>query len=270
MEELIRAAFGVISRTRVAVVLVILGLLLPAQLLAAVSPSTAMVGAALGLVAPVVLLVVFLSDLANDRRHSIPAILGALLRVFGAFLIVLLLGFVLIFAIEVVAMTFAVVLANGGAISSFQVDSVRFGIVVASLLAIAAFFAPLLLVLPVCLAEEAGPWQALKRTWALARSRRNLIRVVVVVLVAVTVAIGLIRALGGAVPLAAAVALSIVVLVVDVAILAVLYETLVVDNPPGGSPLAAVPGAVRSREAAAAGTFRESTHQSRKSRRRRR
>jgi hypothetical protein len=270
MEESIRVAVGVISRTRVAVVLVILGLLLPAQLLAAVSPATAVVGAVLGLVAPVTLLVIFLTDLEKDRHYTIPSIVGGLLRAFGALLIAYLLAVALILPIIVVATLFAVVLANGGAISSSQIDPVRGGIIVASLLAIAGFFSPLLLVLPVCLVEHDGPWRALKRTWALSRPRRNSVRVVVVALVAVTVAIGLIRSVGGVGPLAAAVTLSVVILVVDAALVAVLYETLVVDSPPGRALLLAVPVAVRSRELAAAGTFRESTHRSSKSRRRRR
>ena len=269
MAELFRAAFGVISRTRVAVALVILVSVL-AQLLVALSRSLVLIGGILGWVAPVALFVVFLTDLDTDRRYSVPSIIGSLLRAFGALLIAYLLAVALLLAIALVGTWVAVVLANGGAISSSQLDPVRFGIIGASLLAVAAFFAPLLLVLPVCLNEHDGPWRALRRTWALSRSRRNSVRVVVVVLVAATVAIALIRAVGGIAPLAASVTLSMVALIVDVAVLAVLYETLIVDSPPGRSLLQPVPVVGRPREVAAAAIFRESSHRSRKSRRRHR
>ena len=270
MAELVRAAFGVISRRRVAVVLVILVLAL-AQLLVAASRSLAVIGGILGWVAPVALFVVFLSDLDPGRRNSIPSIIGSLLRAFAAFLILVVLAVALLLAIAFVGTWVAVVLVNGGAISFSQSDPVRFGIIGASLLALAAFFAPLLLLLPVCLTERDGPWSALKRTWALSRSRRHCVRVVVAVLVAISVAVGLIRAVGGIASLAASVTLSMVAFIVDIAVLAVLYDTLIVDSPPGRSPLHHVPIVGRPRELAAAGTFRESAaHRSRKSKRRHR
>jgi hypothetical protein len=269
MQELVRAAFGVISRTRVAVALVVLVLAL-AQLLAALGPSTALVGGVLGLVAPVALFVVFLTDLDADRRYSIPSIIVSSLRAFGAFLILDVLAVALVLPIAVVGTSVDALLANGGAISSSQLDPVRFGIIGASFLALAAFFAPLLLVLPVCLNEHDGPWRALKRTWALSRSRRNWVRVVVVVLVAVTVMIEAIRAVGGIAPLAASATLSMAALIIDVAVLAVLYETLIVDSPPGRPMLQPVTVLGRPREVAAAGTFRDSSNRSRKSRRKHR
>jgi hypothetical protein len=268
MRTLITAAFGLISRRRLAVALAVLALQLPSQLLE-LSRTTATLGAVVGWAALVLLLLVFLSD-GRGRPYPVVRTLVALLRAFGSLLIIVLIATVLLLLMAFVGTWLVVVLANAIAMTGPQVQQAQFVMLILCAVLLVALISPLwLLLLPVCLEERGGPWAAVKRSWRLSRSRWRLAWLASVASLSLIVPAALFHSLGGIGPVALSMALSTVAFVLGAALGVALYRSLVAQSAAATTAvgLLLVP---RSREVAAAGTFRASGHQGRRSRRRQR
>lgn len=254
MRTLISAAIGLISRRRLAVVLVVLAVQLPSQLLVQVSPTSAALGAVVGLAALVVLLLVFLSD-GSGRAYPVVRTLVALLRALGSFVIFCLLATALLLVMTVIGTWFVIVLDKAITMTEPQVQQALAATQTLRAVLFVALTAPYwLLVLPVCLEEHGGPWAALKRIWSLSRSRWRLAWLASIASLSLTVPAALIRNPGGIGPVALSMALVTVAFVLDAALSVALYRSL----------------AAQCAATTAAGTFRPGDHQRRKSRRRQR
>jgi hypothetical protein len=247
VRELLAAAAGLISRRRGIVLVIAVGALLPAELLARTPASqfgalTYIGGVALNVIA-VVLVAVLLADLQGRPLTSITlsGILGASVRSFGALLIA---------ACLLLLLAVPIVLAVRLALPSLSLprDSAGWGVLSAAVLVV---FAPVELVVPVCLRERGGPWWSLKRAWSLSRPRRLQIWALLGGLAVLAAAYGQLSHVPGLAPLAALIACSIVSAVLQAALVAVIYVRLVAEEPP--PPVVAT---VRSRARAAEGTFR--------------
>jgi hypothetical protein len=229
----------------------------------------ATLGEVVGWAALVVLLLVFLSD-GSGRAYPVVRTLVALLRAFGSLLIVILMATVVVLLTASIGTWLVVVLANAIAMAGPQVQQAQFVILILCVVLLFALIAPFgLLLLPVCLEERGGPWAAVKRSWRLSRSRWRLAWLASVASLSLTVPAFLIRRLGGIGPVALSMALSTVAFVLDAALAVALYRSLVAQST-AATTAVGLPLVPRSREVAAAGTFRASGHQGRRSRRRQR
>jgi hypothetical protein len=215
------------------VVVVAIGIALPGAILVEAPGDTsgfiAILGAGVALLASVTLVLVLLRDLQSRPlalASIVPSVVGATLRTIGASLILAALsavpwlgGFIVI-----------VSLLGGG--------SAAVAVAVALAILVSAFFAPLSLVVPVCLNEHGGPWWALNRAWAISRPRRWQARLLLGGWLILTFgASWVLHGFGPAVaPSVALIVLNVAITVVAAGFLAVLYERLTREPPATTSP----------------------------------
>jgi hypothetical protein len=255
MGSLIRTAIGLISRKRRAVasavaLLVVPGLILPQ--IGASAAAAAAVGEWIVLAGIVVLQVVFLTE-GGERSYSIRRVVTAVLKEAAAYLLLTVIAFLILSPVTVLV---AVLFASKAALTL---------IVGAMLVALVVLALPIVTFLfPVCLDESGGPWTAVRATWKLCRPSWLLVYPVILACFCLGAPAILLRFVGGVGPVSASVVLSAVLAPVNTALLVALYLSLAEKQKAAIADELAVP---RSRQTAAAGTFRQ--RQSKPARRRR-
>jgi hypothetical protein len=277
MRDVVEAGLAVIRNRWRAVLAVVLGLWLPSTAILVLAPSGSAVGLAgtlLVLVTGLALVALFLDQtgqkpLASNTPVSLVRAgvkVVAALGVGIAFLVVVAaLAFIVLLVLLVVAMNASPPFAD-------YVECVSLGNVpawaptVVAALSFAAL-APFLLITPISLVENGGPWWTLKRAWRLSRPERTWMWILLGSL-ALGAAVLQVTFSTGALTLVTYAA-SAVSFVVEEALLAVFYTRLVVLVPvPVSGRLADAIARPRT-QAAAAGTFRQS-NRPRKAKQRRR
>jgi hypothetical protein len=279
MRDVVEASLAVIRNRWRAVLAVVLVLWLPSTAILVLAPSGSAVGLAgtlLVLVTDLALVALFLDQtgqkpLASNTPVSLVRAgvkVVAALGVGIAFLVVVAaLAFIVLLVLLVVAMNASPPFAD-------YVECVSLGNVpawaptVVAALSFAAL-APFLLITPISLVENGGPWWTLKRAWRLSRPERTWMWILLGSL-ALGAAVLQVTFSTGALTLVTYAA-SAVSFVVEEALLAVFYTRLVVLVPVPVSVSGRLADAIaRPRtQAAAAGTFRQS-NRPRKAKKRRR
>jgi hypothetical protein len=256
VRELIAAAAELIVARRRPVLVVLGAVMLPAMLLEKVPPTVGgpadVLGSVIYLVATTLLVAVFLAGLRGLGPKTIDAgsVLTATIRAFVAFVIAE------VPILPIMLFVLGVMRSQPAVVRDLALDAV-----VAPWFAV---IAPVLLATPVCLSERGGPWWSLKRAWSLSRPRRGQVRLLLMGLELTGLALGLLTHLPGPLSLATLITAPAIA-VAQAALLAVLYVRLVAEEPPAPALLP-----VRSRQQAAAGTFRTTNRRNAAPRRNRR
>lgn len=242
MRSLISGAYRLISESRREAALAVALLVVPGLILPQIGGSAKAVGGWIAVAGVVVLQVVFLTK-GESRSYSIGRIVTALLKEAGAYLILVVILLLIVIPLAFLA---AVLFASKAALTLM---------VVAVLVAFLVLAVPMIAFLfPVCLDESGGPWAAIRSTWKLCRPSWRLVYLVTLVGFCLGAPAALLRIVGGIGPVSASVALSALVAPVNTALLVALYLSLVEKRQAASAVQLTVP---RSRETAAAGTFRQ-------------
>jgi hypothetical protein len=256
---LISAAAGLIAAKRRAVLVVLGAVLLPGVLLEKIHSSVGGptllfgdLGAVLYAVATTLLVAVFLAGLrtSESTRIEVRLVLTATIR-----------AWIAIFIAEAPILPIALIVLGAVGSQPVVLRDLAFDAVLTPWFVV---IAPALLATPVCLSERGGPWWSLKRAWSLSRPRRGQLRLLLLGLSIAGDALAMLIHLPGPLPLATLIT-GPAIAVAQAALLAILYVRLVAEEPAARAQLA-----VRSREQAAAGTFRASNRRNTGPRRNRR
>jgi hypothetical protein len=264
MGEILRSAIDIVSRRRLEVALIVLGIQLPATLIAelprldpALGPLT-WLGIAIGQLADVALIAVLLDELRGRPVQSLEVgrVLLAAVRALLAFALAVALVAVvmtpLLLVSLLVTMPFLSAAVTSDTAYRTAVAVITLPVLALILLAAAPLF---LLIAPVCLTEPGWPWRVVRRSWTLARGwRKRLIALAFIYFVVGLPGAILSLTFGWFVALAWIPA-NLAAGAVFSAALAVIYLRLSVQREREARILHE-PG-IPARELAAAGTFRE-------------